>query len=113
MSRATARLVIFAVLWPPAVQAGQDPVSVSPRVSAAAPLELPADFDGPPPPLAPEVIARDSSGRATIRAVDLAAPLRVDGRLDEALYSSVPPISDFLQMEPQHGSAATERTEVW
>ena len=44
--------------------------------------------------------ARDGSGRVTVRAVRLAAPLRIDGQLDEALYTSVPPISDFIQIEP-------------
>ena len=71
-------------------------------------------FDGPPAPVAPEVITREAAtGRATIRAVRLTEPLRVDGRLDEAIYSSVPAMSDFVQMEPSAGSAATEKTEVW
>ena len=39
--------------------------------------------------------------------------MRVDGLLDEALYTSVPPISDFIQQEPQEGSPATEKTEAW
>ena len=113
MSRAAVWVVMFAAFWPRTVQAGQDPASGPLRTSPAAPFELPSAFDGPPPPLPPEVIARDASGRATIRAVGLTAPLRIDGRLDEALYTSVPAISDFIQMEPQQGSAATERTEVW
>ena len=71
-------------------------------------------FDGPPAPVAPEVITREATtGRATIRAVRLNEPLRVDGRLDEAIYGSVPPMSDFVQMEPNAGSPATEKTEVW
>ena len=70
-------------------------------------------IDGPPPPVAPEVISRDASGRATIRAVPLMTPLALDGRLDEAIDTSVPPMSDFVQQEPREGSAATERTEVW
>jgi len=109
MSRPAVWLIILAVLWPPDAQARQDPASVTP----VAPLGLPSTFDGPPPPVPPEVIARDAAGRATIRAVGLTAPLRIDGRLDEALYVSVPPMSDFLQMEPQHGSAATEKTDIW
>src|SRR5258706_16365032 len=76
-------------------------------------IDLPADFDGPAPPISPAVISRDESGRATIRAVRATAPMRIDGRLDEALYTSVPPISDFIQQEPQEGSPATEKTEVW
>ena len=74
---------------------------------------LPVGYDGPPPPAAPEVIARDDQGRATVRAVRIAAPLRIDGALDEALYREVAPISDFIQMEPDTGAPATERTDVW
>ena len=73
----------------PAVHAGQDET----------------DFDGPAAPISPAVISRDASGRATIRAVRITTPLRVDGRLDESLYTSVPPISDFIQQEPAGGRA--------
>ena len=79
--------------------------------AAAAPPAL--TIDGPPPPAAPAVIARDAAGRATIRAVRLTAPIALDGRLDEAIYATVPPLSDFIQQEPQEGAAATEKTDVW
>jgi hypothetical protein len=49
----------------------------------------------------------------TIRAVRLDEPLRLDGVLDEALYSSEAPITGFLQTEPDEGQPATERTDVW
>ena len=41
------------------------------------------------------------------------APLDVDGELDEAVYTTVPAISDFIQQEPNEGLPATERTDVW
>src|SRR5262245_30242448 len=73
--------------------------------------QAPVDGDGPPPPIPPAVISRDpTTGRATLRAVRAITPLRVDGRLDEAIYSAVPAISDFVQMEPQAGAPATEKT---
>jgi hypothetical protein len=72
-----------------------------------------SDVDGPAPPIAPDVIARDASGRAAIRAVRITTPVRVDGRLDEALYTTVPPITDFIQQEPEEGAPATEKTEMW
>jgi hypothetical protein len=72
-----------------------------------------ADTSAAPVPVPPQVIARDPEGRATIRAVRLDAPLRVDGALDEALYSSVPPINGFVQVEPNAGAPATEDTDVW
>ena len=68
----------------------------------------------PPPPIAPDVIARDSaSGRTTIRVSRLTTPLRIDGHLDEEVYTTVPSISGFIQQEPSDGSPATEETEVW
>jgi hypothetical protein len=75
---------------------------------------LPAQFDGPPAPVPPEVIARDpASDQVTVRAVRLDGSLRIDGRLDEPVYQTVKAMSDFIQIEPQAGMPATERTEVW
>ena len=45
-------------------------------------------FDGPPAPVAPAVVSRDADGRVTVRAVRLAAPLRIDGALDESADGS-------------------------
>ena len=100
------------ILLAHAAQAGQS--AAESLLTPAPPSdELPFAFDGPPPPVAPGVISRDQSGRATIRAVRLMEPLRLDGRLDEAVYASVPPITDFIQQEPVDGAAATEKTELW
>ena len=82
-------------------------------IVAGETVDLPFTIDGPPPPLPPAVISRDETGRTTIRAVRLAAALRLDGKLDEPLYARVPPMSDFIQMEPQYGAPATEKTELW
>ena len=60
-----------------------------------------------------EVSTGGPASRDTVRAVQLTAPLELDGRLDEAIYTSVPPVSDFVQQEPQEGEAATERTDMW
>ena len=70
-------------------------------------------LDRPPPPPPPEVIARDAAGRATVRAVKLAAGLRLDGVLDEPVYEIVPAISDFIQQMPVEGAPASERTDAW
>jgi hypothetical protein len=70
-------------------------------------------YDGPPPPPPGEVISRDEMGRATVRATRLTEPPRIDGALDEALYETVKSMSDFIQLEPQPGLPATEKTEVW
>ena len=72
-----------------------------------------AAIDGPPPPVPPEVVARDARGRMTLRAVRLDAPLQLDGHLDEAVYLTVTPVTDLIQQEPDTGALATERTEIW
>jgi TolB-like protein len=48
-----------------------------------------AVIDGPPPPQPPAVITRNAAGRATIRAIRIAEPLRIDGTLDERIYQDV------------------------
>ncbi|MGH9335470.1 MAG: carbohydrate binding family 9 domain-containing protein, partial [Vicinamibacteria bacterium] len=68
---------------------------------------------GPPPPVPPAVVSRDEAGRVTLRATRLREPLVLDGKLDEAIYSQVPAVSDFVQQEPREGEPATERTEAW
>jgi hypothetical protein len=112
----SVRIVVVAAILAVArtALAGQDPVvPVTDSVDSPLAYSLPVDFAGPPPPIAPEVITRDQDGRATVRAIHLTAPLRIDGGLDEALYRDVAPMSDFFQVEPQAGAPATERTDVW
>jgi hypothetical protein len=58
-------------------------------------------------------VTRDDRGRATVQAVRLTQPLRLDGRLDEEVYRSVRPIDGFVQQVPQEGAPASEPTEMW
>ena len=108
-----AALALCALIVAETAGAGQK----APPEPSAAPTTRPAgalpSFGGPPAPVAPEVIARDAAGRATVRAVRITAPLRLDGKLDEAIYAALPPISDFVQREPVAGAPATEKTEAW
>ena len=76
-------------------------------------IGLLSTIDGPLPPVPPDVISRDAEGRVTMRAVRVMTPLRIDGRLDERVYTTVPAMSDFVQTEPAEGLPATEKTEVW
>ena len=39
--------------------------------------------------------------------------MRVDGKLEEAVYADTEAVSDFLQQEPNEGRPATEKTEAW
>ncbi len=83
------------------------------RAAPAGFAAAPTLIDGPPPPLPPEVAARDDSGRLTMRAIRLDAPLQLDGRLDERVYRDVPPVTGFIQQEPVEGEPAVDQTEVW
>jgi hypothetical protein len=67
----------------------------------------------PANPAPPAVYTRDAEGRITVRATRIDAPLRVDGVLDEEVYTTVPSISEFVQQEPDEGQPASERTDVW
>ena len=73
----------------------------------------PALIDGPPAPVPPAVMTRNELGQATVRAVRLDESIDFDGVLDEAVYGTVPAISGFIQLTPDVGAAATERTEAW
>ena len=91
-------------------------VAASAQVAAPTPVPLPElarAFDGPPAPVLPATISRDDQGHATVRAVRVTEPIRLDGRLDDAVYASVRPMSDFVQNDPAFGEPATERTDVW
>jgi hypothetical protein len=58
-------------------------------------------------------MSRDAAGHTTVRAVRLTTPLHVDGKLDEQVYSTVLPITGFIQTEPKERDPATEKTELW
>src|SRR5437870_4235770 len=116
MTRSSA--AIGLVLWGMfgrGVAAGQSSAPAAPRSPAAAPsvpavADLPANFAGPPPPVPPAVFSRDAAGRVTIRAVRVMSPIRIDGHLDESVYSSVQAVSDFIQIDPHEGEPATQKT---
>ena len=101
-----ARGAPAATTSPPAAAA----VVPSTAAGFARPVEA---IDGPPPPVPPAVISRDAADRATVRAVRLTGPLRLDGTLDELVYDDVRALSDFIQQEPDEGALATEKTEAW
>jgi hypothetical protein len=65
------------------------------------------------PPVLPATPSRDVEARITVRAVRLEEPLRLDGTLDESVYTTVAPVSNFIQTEPRSGTVSTERTEMW
>ena len=80
---------------------------------AAPDVGVAAVAGAPPPPVLPATLSRNAAGQTTVRAVRLTGPLELDGTLDEAFYSTIDPISDFIQYEPVSGVPPTEKTEVW
>ncbi len=89
------------------------PVAAPPADPTVSRAGMLATIDGPPPPIAPDVMSRDAQGLATIRAIKLNQGIAVDGVLDEEVYTTVPSFGGFIQMEPAAGAPATERTEMW
>lgn len=96
------------------------PIRLRPLVLAAAATLLAHSaaaqarpLDGPPAPVAPEVITRAPNGQATIRAIKLTAPLKLDGVLDEEVYRREKPFGGLIQVAPDYGQPATERSDIW
>ncbi len=51
-------------------------------------------------------------GRRVIGAVEARTPIALDGALDEEVWRTAEPASEFVQAEPHEVQAATEATEV-
>ena len=79
----------------------------------AAPAGAQSSIDGPPRPIPPEVITRVESGQATVRAIKLAAPLTLDGKLDEDVYAREKPFGGLIQVTPNYMELMSERSDVW
>ncbi len=47
-----------------------------------------------------------------VHATRVAEPVRIDGILDDSIWSRATPVSGFVQREPKEGAPATERTDV-
>ena len=111
--RSWLRRVVFCgvVMWGVAVSApmnaGQQRVTADPSRP-----QTPPGYTWPPEPVPPEVMSRSEAG-TTIRAVRIEQPVRIDGVLDEAVYDEIRSISGFIQMEPDDGAPATQKTEIW
>jgi hypothetical protein len=59
------------------------------------------------------LLTREGDGTTTVRAIRTPTPLRIDGTLDEELYARVSPMTGFVQIEPDDGAVASERTDLW
>ena len=109
ISRHVIGTLVLAAAASPTLVLAQAPADVAVRSATSA---NGAAIPGPPPPVAPATVARDGQG-VTLRAVRISQALKIDGNLDEEFYATVPPMSDFVQMEPRPGAPATEKTDLW
>ncbi len=48
----------------------------------------------------------------SVKAVRLTAPVNLDGNLNEAVWQTPLPATDFRQSQPDEGKRATQKTEV-
>jgi hypothetical protein len=101
--RAFGALICAGLLLsgPAATTSFAQPVATS--VSATASVPAPAA----------STLSRDADGRIVVRAARVDQAMRIDARLDEAIYSEVPPITEFIQQVPREGAPGTEKTEAW
>ena len=67
----------------------------------------------PAPPGARQTVTRDGEKVSLIANPLGKEVLKIDGRLDEGVYTRFQPASDFIQQEPKEGEPATEKTEAW
>lgn len=88
-------------------------VALTSLCGAAAGAQTSVTIDGPPPPVTPEVMTADSAGQKTIRAIKLSEPLKLDGMLDEAVYRNEKPFDGMIQVAPDYGQPASERSDIW
>ena len=82
-------------------------------LTPVAAAQTPVVIDGPPAPVAPAVITRDAANRATVRAIKLSSPLTLDGVLDEEVYAREAPFDGMVQVAPDYGKPASERSDIW
>jgi hypothetical protein len=117
----TSRLLIVATslaLVASASPAGAQRASAEgDPTQAAVASTLPGGVAGVPDPRelvgTTDVVTRDDRGGTTIRAIKLTEGIRLDGLLDEPVYRTVTAITGLIQLMPDEGAPATEKTEAW
>ena len=96
-------LLACATLASEASAQGQPPRVPVPQAATAVDLPLPQ---------APATVSR-ANGQVAVRAIHLAEPLTVDGKLDESVYRDNLPVDGFIQTVPANGRPVSEKTEAW
>ena len=80
---------------------------------ASATLAAGQTASGTSSPAPVPTFTRDAQGHGTLRAIRLPERLRLDGVLDEEVYRTYAPVTDFFQTYPAENGKPTERTEAW
>ena len=93
------RIAVVAVLIGIAVAPG--------RLAAQSPAASPAVPDAA---AQPTISIRKGPNAPTVRAVR--GTIRLDGRLDETIYTATEAIGSFVQQEPDEAAPATKKTEA-
>ncbi|HUF75302.1 MAG TPA: carbohydrate binding family 9 domain-containing protein, partial [Longimicrobiales bacterium] len=104
MNRPASRIAVFIaglVVFPALVQAQVRPEENGDRPQPAAPASAAAS-----PGEAGALPALEALALGADAGIDL------DGRIDEAVWQSATPITDFTQQEPVEGATPSERTEI-
>src|SRR5687767_1526385 len=65
---------------------------------------------GAPAPVAPYEHDHDAPTAQAVRVPS--GSISVDGKVDEAIWMTAPPISDFTQTVPNEGEKVTQKTEI-
>ena len=75
--------------------------------TAAAQSNGPATSTGSSP-----IMGRHAVAVPSATAARRTSPIALDGRLDDAAWSTATPVTQFTQVDPDEGQPATERTEM-
>src|SRR5712664_2739965 len=95
--RALGMLALSVALFAVVIEAQQSSTSGNPQATASpSPAQLP----------------QDSTGPRRIQAVRVSEPIKIDGLLDEPVWSTAGAATDFRQETPTEGAPASEKTEV-
>ncbi len=77
-----------------------------------AALLFPANGWAQAPEAQPSSPATAHAAAPQLTSLRVSEPIRVDGRLDEEVWSRATPATEFTQVNPDEGQPASERTEV-
>jgi hypothetical protein len=73
---------------------------------------LVAGAQQPAPAATARPVLRPHDQAPSVTAATRSGPVHVDGRLDEAAWQAATPVTEFMQLDPNEGQPASERTEA-